>query len=123
MQKAEKERLKKLPKLRPVVKEEFTEVKEGTFFTPDLHSLRLRLLAENHPVQATLSSPHELRMLKIPIAKGKFRCVTSVPENDEELRKFVEELQILARVSLTYRQDGLPATDPTSRNLTRRYCA
>ncbi len=48
-------------------------------------------------------------MLKIPIAKAKFCCVTSIPENDEELRKFVEDLQILARVPLTYRQEGLPA--------------
>ena len=104
-----KERLKKLPKLRPVVKDVFEEVKEGAFYTDDLHSLRLRLLAKNLPVQATLSSPHELRMLKVPIAKGKYCVITSRPENHDELHQFVEDLQLLTRVPLTYRQEGLPA--------------
>jgi len=103
------ERLKKLPKHRPLVKEEFTEVKEGNFHTPDLQSLRLSLLADNWPVQATLSSPHDLKMLKIPIAKGKFCVITSIPENNEELRQYVQDLQLLTRVPLTYRNEGLPS--------------
>ena len=54
-----KERLKKLPKPKPLPQEEFTSVKEGRFYASDLRELRIRLLSENWPVQASLSSPHD----------------------------------------------------------------
>ena len=103
-----KERLKRLPKHRPLVTDEFTEVKEGRFYAQDLRELRIKLLSENWPVQASLSSPHDIKTFENPIEKGIFCETKSIPENNFELPQFVENLQLLSHVPL-YRNEGMPA--------------
>ena len=102
-------RLKKLPKHRPLVKEPYNGVVEGSFYTDDIQRLRYQLLSDGVPVRATLSGPHDLKALSIPIAKGKFCHVTSLPENNEDLRTYVEHLQLLSHTPLQYRNENLPA--------------
>ena len=101
-------RLKRQPKPRQEVTEEFSEVKEGCLYHHELQELRVQLLKQGLPVQCTLIQPHDLKSLKIPIEKGVFCTITRTPPDHSELKDFVARLAELTGLPLTYRGEGLP---------------
>ena len=102
-------RLKKESKPKPEVTEPFETVREGNFYHFDLPNLRIELLKEGYPVQATLSSPHCLKTLRIPLQKGVWCTVTTLPADHQELREYVERLSERTGLKLEYRNEGLPS--------------
>jgi 5-methylcytosine-specific restriction endonuclease McrA len=102
-------RLKKETKLKAEITEPFEEVREGNFYHFDLSNLRIELLKQGYPVQAILSSPHCLKSLRIPLSKGVWCTVSTLPADHQELRDYVQRLSELTGLKLEYHNEGLPS--------------
>ena len=102
-------RLAKICKYKPVASKPFEGLAEGVFWSSDLTSLRMELLRQGHHVKATLSAPFDLKSLQVPIARGKVCMITNFPENAEELKAWLAEVQYLAQIPLVYRGETMPS--------------